>query len=54
VAIGLADGRIYMHNLKLDETLFHFKQDWGRVTSLAFRLDGPPFLMSGSEQGWIN
>jgi U3 small nucleolar RNA-associated protein 21 len=36
VAVGLADGRIVLHNLKLDKTLFTFKQV-GMVCGLSFR-----------------
>lgn len=51
VAIGLADGRIMIHNLKTDKTLFQFLQVEGEVTSLSFRLDGVPQLVSGSKVG---
>ena len=37
LAIGLADGRIILHNLKHDKTVMDFKQDWGEVTALSFR-----------------
>ncbi len=37
IAIGLNDGRVLLHNVKYDETVVHFKQDWGPVTCLAFR-----------------
>ena len=37
VAIGLADGQIVLHNLKFDETIVKFTQDWGVVTTIAFR-----------------
>ena len=53
VAIGLEDGRIIMHNLKFDETLFTLKQDWGMVTALSFRLDNAARLLSGSALGHI-
>ncbi len=48
VAIGLKSGEIYVHNLKFDETFVKFKQDWGPVTSLAFRSDRNDLLISGS------
>jgi len=53
VAIGLDSGDIYLHNLKYDETVVKFQQDWGAVTSLTFRSDGPPILLSGSNVGHI-
>ncbi|RHY32767.1 hypothetical protein DYB32_002266 [Aphanomyces invadans] len=53
VAIGLADGRIFVHNLKFDETLMQFVQPTeGRVTSLSFRNDDKsPWLASGTSSG---
>lgn len=53
VAIGLEDGRIIIHNLKYDEVVMRFSQEWGTVTSLSFRTDGHPILASGSKQGHI-
>lgn len=37
VGIGTATGRIIIHNIRLDETLMSFTQDWGPITALAFR-----------------
>ncbi len=37
VAVGLSDGRVLLHNLRYDETVVQFKQDWGPVTCVAFR-----------------
>lgn len=53
MAIGLADGRIILHNLKFDETVVEFKQDWGKVTGISFRTDGNPVMVTGSEQGHV-
>lgn len=53
VGVGTATGRIIIHNIRLDETLMSFMQDWGPITSLAFRTDGPPVVASGSPQGHI-
>ncbi|XP_077398724.1 WD repeat-containing protein 36-like [Vanacampus margaritifer] len=53
VAVGTATGRIIVHNIRLDETLMAFAQDWGPITSLAFRTDGPPTLAAGSPQGHV-
>uniref|UniRef100_A0A3P8X2I1 WD repeat domain 36 n=1 Tax=Cynoglossus semilaevis TaxID=244447 RepID=A0A3P8X2I1_CYNSE len=53
VGIGTATGRIIIHNIRLDETLMSFTQDWGPITALAFRTDGPPVVASGSPQGHI-
>ncbi|XP_038127938.1 WD repeat-containing protein 36 [Cyprinodon tularosa] len=53
VGVGTATGRIIIHNIRLDETLMSFTQDWGPVSTLAFRTDGPPIVASGSPQGHI-
>ncbi|XP_040914708.1 WD repeat-containing protein 36 [Toxotes jaculatrix] len=53
VGVGTATGRIIIHNIRLDETLMNFTQDWGPITSLTFRTDGPPIVASGSPQGHI-
>ncbi|XP_054708031.1 WD repeat-containing protein 36-like [Uloborus diversus] len=53
VAIGLENGDIYIHNLKFDETIMKFSQDWGAVTALSFRTDGHPFMASASTMGHV-
>ncbi|XP_041666013.1 WD repeat-containing protein 36 [Cheilinus undulatus] len=53
VGVGMATGRIVIHNIRLDEKLMSFTQDWGPISSLAFRTDGPPIMASGSPQGHI-
>lgn len=53
VGVGTATGRIIIHNIRMDETLMTFTQDWGPITGLAFRTDGPPVLASCSPQGHI-
>ncbi|OQR91426.1 hypothetical protein THRCLA_09001 [Thraustotheca clavata] len=55
VAIGLADGRIFIHNLKFDTTLMNFSQSKeGRVTTLSFRSDDKaPWLASGTTSGAV-
>ena len=53
VAVGLKSGEIYLHNMKYDETVVKFSQDWGPVTSLAFRTDGQPVMISGSVWGHL-
>jgi U3 small nucleolar RNA-associated protein 21 len=52
-AVGLSDGRIILHNLKFDETIVEFVQDWGRVTSITFRTDGPAVMATGSPAGHV-
>ncbi|KAG9487945.1 hypothetical protein GDO78_007643 [Eleutherodactylus coqui] len=53
VAIGLTNGKIVLHNLKFDETLMTFQQDWGPITSISFRTDGHPIMAAGSPIGHI-
>ncbi|KAK3592873.1 hypothetical protein CHS0354_004097 [Potamilus streckersoni] len=53
VAIGLRSGWIVLHNLRYDETITRFQQDWGPVTALSFRTDGHPIMVSGSSAGHI-
>ncbi|RWS08175.1 WD repeat-containing protein 36-like isoform X2 [Dinothrombium tinctorium] len=56
VAIGLANGKIIIHDLKQDETVMSFTQEWGPVIRLSFRTDDPneyPFLVSSSSIGHI-
>ncbi|KAM6902387.1 WD repeat-containing protein 36 [Xenentodon cancila] len=53
VGVGTATGRIIIHNIRMDKTLMTFTQDWGPVSTLAFRTDGPPVVASGSSQGHI-
>ncbi|XP_075229735.1 WD repeat-containing protein 36 [Lycorma delicatula] len=53
VGVGLSNGRIILHNLKFDETIMSFMQDWGAVTTISFRLDGAPVMSTGSPSGHI-
>ena len=53
IAIGLESGDIYVHNMKFDETVVKFSQDWGAVTCLTFRTDGNPVMVSGSSSGHV-
>ncbi|XP_052776879.1 WD repeat-containing protein 36-like [Mya arenaria] len=53
VAVGLENGQIILHNLKVDETITKFLQDWGPVTSISFRTDGHPIMATGSASGHI-
>uniref|UniRef100_A0A1B6HHV9 Uncharacterized protein n=1 Tax=Homalodisca liturata TaxID=320908 RepID=A0A1B6HHV9_9HEMI len=53
VGIGLENGKIVLHNIKCDMTVVEFTQDWGPVTSLHFRSDGPPIMASGSMAGHV-
>uniref|UniRef100_A0A915HDN8 Small-subunit processome Utp21 domain-containing protein n=1 Tax=Romanomermis culicivorax TaxID=13658 RepID=A0A915HDN8_ROMCU len=53
VMVGLSDGRICVHNLKVDETLMTFKQDWGAVSAISCRTDGPPLMISACHDGHL-
>ncbi|KAB0802314.1 hypothetical protein PPYR_04500 [Photinus pyralis] len=53
VAVGLQNGKIMLHNLKYDETIMDFTQDWGTVTSISFRTDNHPIMATGSVTGHI-
>ncbi|NXW11501.1 WDR36 protein, partial [Fregetta grallaria] len=44
VAVGLVSGHIILHNIKFDETLMKFQQDWA---------DGHPVMAAGSPIGHI-
>jgi U3 small nucleolar RNA-associated protein 21 len=47
IGIGLEDGRIIIHNLKLDKTIATFNQGSIPVLNLSFRTDKQPILASG-------
>ncbi|CAG8520768.1 16389_t:CDS:10 [Dentiscutata erythropus] len=56
IAIGLLDGTIVIHNIKLDERIMSYKQE-GRVTSITFRtvqiLDDRPIMATANMYGDI-
>ncbi|CAI8028361.1 WD repeat-containing protein 36 [Geodia barretti] len=37
VGAGLEDGGVVLHNLRYDETVMRFRQEWGPATALSFR-----------------
>lgn len=53
IAIALANGKIILHNLRFDEKVMEFMHDWGMVSSLSFRMDGVPIMVTGSTEGHI-
>lgn len=53
VAVGLSSGQIILHNLKFDETVMEFTQDWGLVTTISFRTDGNATMATGSVAGHV-
>ncbi|KAL4822414.1 hypothetical protein H8958_004934 [Nasalis larvatus] len=48
VAIGLMSGQVIIHNIKFNETLMKFRQDWGPITSISFRTGQDGTLQSFS------
>jgi U3 small nucleolar RNA-associated protein 21 len=48
VAIGMQNGKIVLLNLKADVILMEFTQDWGAVTGISFRTDGPPMMATST------
>jgi len=53
LGIGLSDGHVYVHNIKYDETVLKIYQEYGSITSMSFRLDGQPYLVTASEVGHL-
>ena len=45
-AVGLQSGKIVLHNLKFDEVLMTFLQEFGPVTSISFRTGLLDFFIS--------
>ncbi|XAR54384.1 hypothetical protein NMG60_11029486 [Bertholletia excelsa] len=55
VAVGCADGKIHVHNIRYDEEIVTFTQSSrGAVTALSFSTDGQPLLASGGSSGVIS
>ncbi|KAJ1498126.1 WD repeat-containing protein 36, partial [Coelomomyces lativittatus] len=52
IALGLQNGKVILHHLKLDETLFSFEQQ-SKVTAIAFRSDEHAIMATANEQGDI-
>lgn len=53
VAVGLLDGSIILLNLKFDERIMEFAQDWGPVTGISFRTDNHPIMATSSTNGTV-
>lgn len=53
IAVGLSNGQIALLNLKVDQILMEFKQEWGAVTGISFRTDGPAVMATASSNGHI-
>ncbi|CAK9147531.1 unnamed protein product [Ilex paraguariensis] len=55
VAVGCADGKIHVHNIRYDEGVVTFSHSTrGAVTALSFSTDGQPLLASGGSSGVIS
>uniref|UniRef100_A0A915E894 Small-subunit processome Utp21 domain-containing protein n=1 Tax=Ditylenchus dipsaci TaxID=166011 RepID=A0A915E894_9BILA len=50
LGIGMANGRIHLKNIKVDQTICTFRQD-GSITAMAFRTDGIDSLVTGNSDG---
>ncbi|KAG8363632.1 hypothetical protein BUALT_Bualt19G0042600 [Buddleja alternifolia] len=54
IAVGCADGKIHVHNIRYDEEIVTFtNSSRGAVTALSFSTDGQPLLASGGSSGVI-
>lgn len=53
LGIGLDDGHVYVLNIKYDEVLVKIYQEYGPITSMSFRLDGQPYLVTASDMGHL-
>ena len=53
VAVGLADGRVVLHNLRADAALFAVTHAGSAVCAVAFRTDGAPLMATGSARGGL-
>ncbi|KAI4379695.1 hypothetical protein MLD38_005958 [Melastoma candidum] len=55
VAVGCADGKIHVHNIRYDEEVVTFSHSMrGSITALSFSTDGQPLLASGSSSGVVS
>lgn len=53
IGIGLEDGHIYIHDIRYNQTVMKMYQEYGAVTSMSFRLDGQPYLVTASDIGHL-
>lgn len=55
IAVGCADGKIHVHNIRYDEEVASFSHSTrGAVNALSFSTDGQPLLASGGSSGVIS
>lgn len=48
VAVGMQSGKVVLLNLKVDTVLMEFTQEWGCVSGITFRTDGPPMMATST------
>ncbi|KAL1914934.1 uncharacterized protein VTP21DRAFT_7850 [Calcarisporiella thermophila] len=53
VAVGLLDGTVVIHNIRVDETIMKIKQE-GKVTGVSFRTDDQHIMASANAYGDIS
>ena len=53
ISLGTSSGLILQFSLDSSTVLSAFHQHWGEVTSLSYRTDGWPHLLSGTKQGHL-
>lgn len=53
IGIGLEDGNIFILNIRHDKLIMKIYQEYGPVTSMSFRLDDQPYLVTASEVGHL-
>uniref|UniRef100_A0A7M5V3L5 Small-subunit processome Utp21 domain-containing protein n=1 Tax=Clytia hemisphaerica TaxID=252671 RepID=A0A7M5V3L5_9CNID len=53
IGIGLQSGHVILYNIKFEKKLMSFHQDFGNITSIAFRTDGQPVMATGSTIGHV-
>ncbi|CAN4110308.1 unnamed protein product [Withania somnifera] len=55
IAVGCADGKVHVHNIRYDEEVATFSHSTrGAVNALSFSTDGQPLLASGGSSGVIS
>lgn len=53
VGIGLADGHVHIHNIRFNESVMKIYQEYGPITTMSFRMDGQPYLVTASQTGHL-
>ena len=53
IGVGYANGVVKVIDIRQDDLVLQVKMDEGAITSVAFRMDGPPILATSSSAGSI-